>query len=122
MGTVSTYLNFKRETEEAFKFYKSVFGSEYMGEISRFRDIPSGENMMQIAEEDKNLVMHMAMPILGGHLLMGSDAPESGGFRINPGNNVYIMLSPDTKEETTKLFRAISEGGHVEMELADTFW
>jgi PhnB protein len=122
MGTVSTYLNFKRETEEAFKFYKSVFGGDYMGEISRYGDIPPGENMPQIAEEDKNLVMHITLPILGGHMLMGSDVPESGGFRMNAGNNVYVMLSPDTKEETTRLFNSLMEGGKVEMDLQDTFW
>ncbi len=122
MATVSTYLNFKRETEEAFNFYKSVFGGEFMGEISRYRDMPSDQSFMQIAEEDKNLVMHMALPILGGHLLMGSDAPESGSYRVQQGNNVYVMLSPDSKEETTKLFKALSEGGQVEMDLQDTFW
>ncbi len=122
MATVSTYLNFERETEEAFNFYKSVFGGEFMGEIMRFGDMPPNENSQPIADDVKNLVMHMALPILGGHLLMGSDAPEGFGFRVNPGNNVYVMLSPDTKEETTRLFRVLSEDGTVEMDLQDTFW
>lgn len=122
MATVSTYLNFKSETEQAFNFYKSVFGGEFMGEIMRFGDMPPNEKSQPIPDDIKNLVMHMALPIMGGHLLMGSDAPEGFGFRINPGNNVYVMLSPDTKDETTRLFKALSEGGTVEMELQDTFW
>ena len=100
MAQVSTYLNFRRNTEEAFNFYKTVFGSEFKGEISRFRDIPPSENMPPLPEEDKDLVMNIALPILGGHLLMGTDAPESMGFRVNFGNNVYITLHPDTREET----------------------
>jgi PhnB protein len=123
MATVSTYLNFKSETEEAFNFYKSVFGGEFMGEIMRFGDMPPHEKSMgPISDEVKDLVMHMTLPIMGDHLLMGSDAPEGFGFNINPGNNVYIMLSPDTKDETTRLFNKLSEGGVVEMELSDTFW
>ena len=122
MATVSTYLNFERECEAAFNFYKTVFGGEFMGEIMRFGDMPTQENTPPISDDVKNLVMHMAMPIMDGHLLMGSDAPEGFGFRVNPGNNVYIMLSPDTKDETTRLFKAISDGGTVEMDLQDTFW
>jgi PhnB protein len=122
MATVSTYLNFRRETEEAFNFYKSVFGGEFLGEISRYRDMPSDTKMGPVPEDVKDLVMHMSMPILGGHMLMGSDMPEGMGFGLNQGNNVYIMLSPDTKEETSRLFKALSEGGMVEMELSDTFW
>jgi PhnB protein len=122
MAQVSTYLNFRRNTEEAFNFYKNVFGSEFKGDISRFRDIPLSENIPPLPEEDKDLVMNIALPILGGHLLMGTDAPESMGFRVNFGNNVYITLHPDTREETKRLFMALSEGGKVEQELQDMFW
>ena len=66
--------------------------------------------------------MHVALPILGGHQLMGTDAPESMGFNVNIGNNVYINLSPDTREETRGLFRLLSDGGIIEMELQDMFW
>ncbi len=70
MARVSTYLNFARNTEEAFSFYKSVFGGDYgRGGISRFRDIPPAEGMPEIAEEDKDLIMHVELPIVGGHLL-----------------------------------------------------
>lgn len=122
MAQVNTYLNFPRSTEEAFNFYKSVFGGEFTGRISRFSDIPPSENMPPLPEEDKNLVMHIALPILGGHLLMGTDAPESMGFKVNFGNNVYISLHPDTREDTRRLFYALSEGGKVEQELQDMFW
>ncbi|MBN2273165.1 MAG: VOC family protein [Bacteroidales bacterium] len=122
MATVSTYLNFTRNTEEAFNFYKSVFGGEFSGGISRFGDIPPSEDMPPLPEADKNLVMHVALPILGGHMLMGTDAPESMGFRVKPGNNVYVSLHPDTREETRRLFKALSDGGTVELELRDMFW
>jgi len=74
-----------------------VFNSEFRGGISRFSDIPPSENMPPLPEADKNLIMHVVLPILGGHDLMGTDAPESMGFRVNSGNNVYIMLEPDTR-------------------------
>jgi PhnB protein len=122
MAGVSTYLNFARNTEDAFNFYKSVFGTEFEGEITRFGSIPTMEGQPPIAEEDKNLVMHVTLPILGGHRLMGTDAPESMGFTVNQGNNVYISLHPDSREEADKLFAALSAGGEIEMEMADQFW
>jgi len=123
MAQTGTYLNFQRNTEEAFNFYKSVFGGDFVdGEINRFSEIPPQEGMPPLAEEDKNLVMHVSLPILGGHLLMGTDAPESMGFKVNFGNNIYISLHPDTREETNRLFKALSEGGKVEQELQDMFW
>ena len=123
MARVATYLNFPRNTEEAFNFYKSIFGGEFSrGGIARFRDIPPADGMPAMAEEDKNLVMHVELPILGGHLLMGTDAPESMGFVVNYGNNVHINLEPDSKEETKKLFNLLSAGGKITMELADMFW
>ncbi len=122
MATVSTYLNFPRNTEEAFNFYKGVFGTEFVGEISRMGDAPPQEGAPPMAEEDKNLVMHVMLPILGGHMLMGTDAPESMGFKLTPGNNMYINLEPDTRAETKRLFDGLSAGGTVTMELMDMFW
>lgn len=123
MAAVSTYLNFPHQTEEVFNFYKSVFHTEFMGEgIMRFGDIPPSEEMPPLPEKDKNLVMHVSLPILGGHVLMGSDAPESLGFKINYGNNVYICLQPDTREDTKRLFDALAAGGTIEQELQDMFW
>jgi len=123
MARVSTYLNFPRHTEEAFNFYKSIFGGEFSGDgISRFGDIPPSEDMPPLAEADKNLVMHIELPIIGGHSLMGTDAPESMGLKVNMGNNVYICLDLDTRGETKKIFDALSADGKIEMNLEDTFW
>lgn len=123
MAQVSTYLNFQRNTEEAFNFYRSIFGGEYSGGgIARFSDIPPSDGMPPIAEADKNLVMHIELPIHGGHLLMGTDAPESMGFKVNEGNNVHINLEPDSRAETKRLFEALSAGGTITMELQYMFW
>ena len=97
MARTSTYLNFAGTTEEAFNFYKSVFGTEFIGQIFRFGDVPMPDGQPGIGDDDKQLVMNVQLPILGGHLLMGSDAPESMGFQLNQGNNVYICLDPDTR-------------------------
>lgn len=122
MARVSTYLNFPRNTEEAFNFYRSVFGGEFTGGINRFSDIPPTDGMPPIPDDVKSLVMHVELPITGGHVLMGTDAPESMGFTVNKGNNMYINLEPDTREETKKLFDALSAGGKVTMDLQDMFW
>ncbi len=110
MARVSTYLNFPRSTEDAFLFYKSVFRTEFSAPIARFCDIPAGPGQPPLAEADRNLVMHIELPILGGHVLMGTDAPPSMGFSVVPGNNVYINLEPDTRAETDRLFKALSDG------------
>jgi len=122
MASTSTYLNFARNTEKAFNFYRSVFGTEFNGPVARFGDIPPQEGMPPMAEADKNLVMHIELPIVGGHKLMGTDAPESMGFKMNFGNNVHINLQPDTREETKRLFEKLSVGGIFTMELQDMFW
>jgi PhnB protein len=122
MARVSTYLNFPRSTEQAFQFYKSVFHGEFSVPIARFRDIPPQPGQPAIADADLDLVMHVEIPILGGHVLMGTDAPESMGFTVSSGNNVYINLEPDTPAETERLFKALSDGGTIEMPLQDMFW
>jgi PhnB protein len=123
MATTNIYLNFKNQTEAAFMFYKSVFGVEFEGNgISRFDDVPPQEGMPALSEADKNLVMHVSLPILGGVKLMGKDAPESMGFKLVMGNNMYISLHPDTRAETDQLFAALSEEGNIEMSLQEMFW
>lgn len=123
MARVCTYLNFHRNTEEAFNFYKSVFGGEFSGGgVARFGDFPPPEGEPQLAETDKNLILHIELPILGNHILMGTDAPESMGFKISQGNNIYISLEPDTREETKILFERLSKGGITEQDLAEMFW
>jgi PhnB protein len=122
MASVSTYLNFVRSTEEAFNFYKSVFGTEFEGQVMRFGDMPPQPGQPPIADADRKLIMHITLPILAGHFIMGTDAPESMGFKLNQGNNVYINLEPDTRAETDRLFKALGAGGTVEMALAEQFW
>lgn len=121
MARVSTYLNFERDTEAAFNFYKSVFGTEFIGDIDRMGTAPEDPER-PLPEEDKNLVMNVQLPILGDHVLMGTDAPTSMGFQLIKGNNVYINLEPDTRAETDKLFNALKEGGDVEVDLQQMFW
>lgn len=123
MARVSTYLNFPNYTEEAFNFYKSVFGTEFTAPgIRRMGDMPPMEGMPPTPDDLKKLVMHVELPITGGHILMGTDAPEQMGFNVKFGDNVHINLEPDTREETKRLFDAMSAGGKVTMELQDMFW
>jgi PhnB protein len=122
MATVSVYLNFERNTEEAFLFYQSVFGGEFVGGISRMKDAPVAPGQPELSEEDKGLVMHVALPLMGDFVLMGTDAPKSMGFDVQFGNNAYINLQPDTRTETERIFNALSAGGEVEMPLQEMFW
>ena len=122
MASTATYLNFSRETEQAFDYYKSVFGTEYFGPIARMGDVPSQDGQSGTPSEDANLVMNVALPITGGHVLMGTDAPDSMGFKLNQGNNVYICIMPDSKVEADKLFDGLSDGGKIESAMSDQFW
>jgi PhnB protein len=122
MPKTSIYINFPRNTEEVFTFYKSVFGTEFIGHIARMGDVPIAEGQSPIAESDKNLVMHIALPLLGEMVLMGTDAPESMGFTVRQGNNVHINLEPDTRTQADHLFAALAQGGTVGMPLQDMFW
>ena len=121
MARVSIYLNFKGKTEEAFNFYKDVFESKFDGEITYMRDVPADASSPELSEEEKGMVMHVSLPILGGLMLMGTDVPDYMGD-VKFGNNIYINLEPDTRAETDKLFSKLSEGGEVEMDLQEMFW
>lgn len=123
MARTSTYLNFSGQAEAAFNFYKSVFGGAFGNDgIARFGDMPAIDGAPSLSEVDKQLVLHVELPILGGHVLMGTDAPESMGFHVQLGNNMYINLEPDTKEETKKLFDLLSDSGKIISPLQDMFW
>jgi PhnB protein len=123
MARVSTYLNFPNHTEEAFLFYRSVFGGDFTPPgIRRMGDMPPMEGMPPVSETLKNLVMHVELPITGGHILMGTDAPAEMGFTVQFGNNVSINVEPDTRTETERLFNGLSAGGTIEMALQDMFW
>src|SRR5262245_41896654 len=121
MARTSTYLNFMGKTEEAFLFYKKIFGTE-LSEIHRMKDAPAMPGMPPLPEAEKNLVMHVELPIVGGHMLMGTDTLESMGHKLTFGNNFSINLEPDSRAETERLFKALGEGGKVNMELQDMFW
>ena len=122
MARGSTYLDFPRTAEEVFRFYRSVFHTDFTGPIARFREMPAVPERPPLAAEDEDLVLHVELPILGGHVLMGTDASESMGFTLRLGNNVYINLEPDSRPETDRLFAALAAGGAVEMPLQEMFW
>ncbi|MES1225610.1 MAG: SRPBCC domain-containing protein [Bacteroidota bacterium] len=120
---VTTYLNFPGNTEEAFNFYRTVFGTEFSGKgIQRFGDIPVEAGHPPVADNVKKMVLHVELPILGGHLLMATDSPKEMGFALTTGNNMHICLEPSTRVETKKLFDAISKGGNITMPLEDMFF
>lgn len=123
VARTSTYLNFPGNTEEAFLFYRSVFGGEFSGKgIQRFGEVPAAEGQPLLSEKDKKLILHIQLQILGGHVLMGTDAPESLGFKINFGNNCHICLEPESRKETKRLFDALARGGKITMPLMDMFF
>jgi PhnB protein len=122
MSRTSTYLNFSRHTEAAFTFYRQVFGTEFIGQIARLGDVPAMDGQPPIAEADKQLIMHIELPLLGGHVLMGTDAPESMGFKLTMGDNVHINLEADSLTEAKKLFKGLSDGGLIDTPLQEMFW
>lgn len=112
------YLNFYGQAEEAFNFYKSIFGGEFIT-LMRMGDAPGAE---RLPAEEKDLVMHVALPINENLILMASDCVPSAGHVLNKGNNIYISISPDSREEAERLFNGLSAGGEIEMPLEDQFW
>ena len=122
MGHISIYLNFWGNTEEAFNHYKQVFKSEFSTPLMRMKDIPSQPGMPELSEEDKNKVMHVALPILGGTEIIGTDMLESLGHKLVEGNNITISLNPDTKEEADRLYEGLSKNGSDAVAPHDEFW
>jgi PhnB protein len=118
MKTIHPYLNFAGNTEEAFNFYKSVFGGEFSS-FQRFNDTPEAG---KIPVHERNKIMHVGLPIGKGNILMATDALESMGQKVVVGNNFYITIEPDSKEEADKLFNGLSAGGKVEMSMQDALW
>lgn len=114
---LNPYLNFDGNAEEAFHFYQSVFGGEVL--IMKMKDAPGSENL---SEEEKNLAMHVSLPIGNNQFLMASDCVKSMGHVLIPGNNNYISLAPDSRDEATRIFNELSAGGEIEMPMDDMFW
>ena len=118
MKVVNPYLNFKGNTEEAFNFYKSVFGGEF-SMIQRFKETPEAG---KTAPADMNKLMHIALPIGSGNILMGTDAIGPMGDHFKQGNNFHLSLHTESEDETRKLFSALSAGGLVTVPLDKMFW
>jgi PhnB protein len=118
MATINPYINFNGNAEEAFNFYKSVFGGEF-ATIMRFKDISSPEH--PLTENDAQKIMRITLPI-GRNILIANDVPESMGRVSENENRSKIAISTDTKEEADKLFNGLSEGGAVEMPMAESPW
>ncbi len=122
MAKVSIYLNFMGNASEAFEFYKKVFGTEYSAPMFRMRDVPPHEGMPPLQDDEKDKLMHVALPILGGVEIMGTDMLKSMGHELTIGNNTTINLEPDSREEADRLYRALSEGASHCMPMQDMFW
>lgn len=119
MATINPYIHFNGNAEEAFNFYKSVFGGEFET-LMRFKDmaIPGNPN----AEKEADKIMHIALPIGKHCLLMGSDTPEFMGQHNENENRSKISISAESKEEADHLFNGLSSGGEIEMPMADSPW
>ncbi len=118
MATINPYLNFNGNTEEAFNFYKSVFGGEFTN-LQRYKDVPS-EVPSQTQASESEMIMHVALPI-GEAVLMGSDVPAMMPASV-AGTNFSINYNPDSEEDATRIFNALSKGGQITMPLEKAFW
>ncbi len=118
MSKLNVYLNFAGQAEEAFNFYRSVFGGEFRAFI-RFKDMPMPG--VKLPKDEESKIMHVALPI-GGDVLMAGDTPKSLGRKLVQGNNAYINVQAETKAEADRVFKALSAGGKMEMPIADQPW
>lgn len=121
MATINPYLTFNGNCEEAFTFYKSVFGGEFPY-VGRFGDMPSAEGNPPISEEDSKKIMHMSLPISKETILMGSDAVGEFCQTFDQGNNITLSINAESTQEADRLFNGLSAGGKVGMSMNKTFW
>lgn len=122
MKSVCPYLNFDGRTEEAFNYYKLVFGGEFIGNgLSRMSDEP-GVDELPITDEEKNRIMHVSLALTKDIILMGSDILPSLGHQLITGNNNYICLIMESREEADRIYNALSEGGVIETPIGEQFW
>ena len=115
---VQPYLNFDGDAEEAFNFYRKVFGGEF-STVMKMSDAPDAE---KFPENERDRMMHISLPVSDDIVLMASDILPSMGHKLNKGNNLYISLHPDSREEADRIFKELSEDGNIEMPIADQFW
>ena len=118
MAQINPHINFNGNAEEAFNFYKSVFGGEF-AMIMRFKDMVSPEN--PVSENEANKIMHIALPI-GKNILMANDVPEIMGRTNENENRSKISVSAESKEEADKIFNGLSAGGQIEFPIGDSPW
>ncbi|GAB3020358.1 VOC family protein [uncultured Cyclobacterium sp.] len=115
---INPYLNFDGDAEEAFNFYKSVFGGEFSA-LMKMSEAPGAE---KLPKEEQNRVMHISLPIGKDIILMASDIMPSMGQTLKKGNTNYISLHPESREAADRLFNGLSDGGEIEMPMEDQFW
>ena len=120
MAIVNAYLNFLGNCEEAFQFYKSVFGGEFTY-MARFGEMPPQEGYT-VPESDKNKIMHVSLPIGGDTILMGSDTGGDWAKYFITGNNISLSITADSKADADRFFNSLSEGGKVTTPMAQMFW
>ncbi|MEO6000869.1 MAG: VOC family protein [Chitinophagaceae bacterium] len=118
MSKVNPYLNFHGNTEDAFNFYKSVFGGEFVM-LQRFKETPHGDTM---SATDKEKIMHIALPIGEGTILMGTDTLDSMGQTLTVGNNFSFAITPESEDQANTYFKALVDGGKVVMPMEKAFW
>lgn len=119
--TVNTYLTFNGNCEEAFNFYKSVFGGEFP-HVGRFHEMPPQEGMPPLSEADQQKIMHMSLPISKETSLMGSDTVGSWAGSFTVGNNFSVSIHTDSTDEADRLMAALSANGNITMPMNKTFW
>jgi PhnB protein len=118
MTTINSYISFNGRCEEAFTFYKSIFGGEF-SYLGRFKDMPSEQ---ELSETDKERIMHVSLPISDETVLMGDDSLECTGKTVTAGNNVHLSVNASSEDEAHRIFRSLAEGGTITMPIEKTFW
>ena len=120
MTKVNAYMTFNGNCEEAFRFYKSVFGGEFLY-IGRYKDVPPIDRQAFRPENDEK-IMHVSLPISKETILMGCDSPEANGHGAISGNNISLSIDTEGREEANRLFNGLSVGGQIKMSMSQTFW
>jgi PhnB protein len=121
MTTVNVYLNFEGNCEEAFNFYKSIFGGEF-SYLGRFKDMPPQEGIPPVTAEEGEKIMHVSLPISKETILMASDTGGEWCAKVTQGNNFSVSINTDSQKEADRLFNGLSAGGKVTMPMEKTFW
>ncbi|MGD0817459.1 MAG: VOC family protein [Methanomassiliicoccales archaeon] len=121
MKSISPYLNFQGNMEEAFNFYKTILGGEFTM-LQRFKDMPDMPGAPRVTDKDKDKILHVSLTLSNGIVIMGSDALESHGQKVIFGNSNHISVDAESEEEAERLFKGLSKGGKITMPLQKMFW